>query len=81
MKPNILLIIHYTSNYTLFSTPNTNGGPGNQSFICKGYEVVNQLNTNMNPCIKDEIFPLTYNYYIEKYHLGYHSEGDIIGIV
>ena len=30
MKPNILLIIHYTSTYTSFSTPNTNGGPGKQ---------------------------------------------------
>ena len=36
MKPNIILIIHYTFTYnstsTSFSDPNTNGGPGNQSF-------------------------------------------------
>ena len=25
--------------------------------------------------MNDEILPLTYNYYIEKYHLGYHLEG------
>ena len=27
MKPNILLIIHYTSTSNSFSTQNTNGGP------------------------------------------------------
>ena len=75
MKPNILLIIHYTSTYTLFSTPNKNGRPGNQSFICKGNEVVNQLHTHLNPCINDENLPLTYHYYMEKYHLGYQLEG------
>ena len=64
MKPKIILIIHYTYTCTYFSTPNTNGGPGDQSFICKVYEVVNQLHTNLNPCINDENLPLTYNYYI-----------------
>ena len=46
----------------------------NHSFE-KGYEVVNQLHTHLNPCMNDEILPLTYKYYIEKYHLGYHLEG------
>ena len=58
MKPNIILIIHYTYTYTSFSTPNTNGVSGNQSFICKVYEVVNQLHTNLNSCINDENLPL-----------------------
>ena len=74
MKPNILLIIHYTYTYTSFSTPNKNGGPGNQSSICKGREVVNQLRIHLNPCMNDENLPLTYNYYIERYNLGYHPE-------
>ena len=51
MKPNILLIIHYTSTSISFSNPNTNGGTGNQSLICKGCEVVHQLHTNLNPCM------------------------------
>ena len=64
MKGNILLIIHYTSTYDSCSTPNTNGEPGNKSFICKGYELVHQLHTHLNPCMNDEHLPLTYNYYI-----------------
>ena len=75
MKPNILLIIHYTSTYTSFSTPNTSIVPWNNPFICKGYEVVHQIHTHLNPCMNDENLPLTWNNYIEKYHLGYHLEG------
>ena len=59
IKPNILLTIHYTSNSNSFSTPNTNSRPGNQSFIFKGYEVVHQLHTNLNPFMNDENLPLT----------------------
>ena len=36
--------------------------------------MVNQLHTHLNPCMNDENLPLTYNYYIDKYHLGYHLE-------
>ena len=75
MKPNILLIRHYTSTSKYNSITNNNGGPGNQSFIYKGYEVLHQLHTHLNPCMNDENLPLTWNYYIEKYHLGYHLEG------
>ena len=35
----------------------------------KGYEVVNQIHTHVNPCINDENLPLTYNYYIENNYL------------
>ena len=59
MKPNILLIMNYTSTSASFSTPNTNGGPGNQSLICKVYEVVYQLHTHLNPYMNDGILPLT----------------------
>ena len=75
MKPNILLIIQYTFTSNSFSTPNTNGGPENQLFICKGCEVVNQLHTNLNPCMNNDNLPLAWNYYIEKYDMGYHLEG------
>ena len=57
-------MIHYHYTSTSFSTPNTNAGTGNQSFVCKGYEVVHQLHTHLNPCMNDENLPLTYNYYI-----------------
>ena len=40
MKPNILLIIKYTSTSTSFSTSNTNAGTGNQSLICKVCKVL-----------------------------------------
>ena len=50
-------------------------GPENQSSVCKGCEVVNQLRIHLNPCMNDEKLPLTYNYYIEKYHLGFYSAG------
>ena len=56
MKPNILLIIHYNSTSASFSTPHTNGGPGNQSLICKVYEVLHQLHTHLKPCINDGIY-------------------------
>ena len=59
MKPNILLIINYTSTSNSFITPNTNEGPGNQLFLCKGYEVVHQLHTNLNPYMDYENFPTT----------------------
>ena len=75
MKPNILFIIHYTSTSNSCSNQNTNGGPGNQSFIFKVYKVVHQQHKNLNPFMNGENLPLTYNYYIEKYHLGYHLEG------
>ena len=57
MKPITLLIIHYTSTSTSFSKPNTNGGPGNQSFICKGYEVFHQVHTHLNLCMNNEHLP------------------------
>ena len=66
MKPNIILIIHYNSTSTSFSTTNTNGGPVNNIFICKGYEVVHQVHTHLNPYRNDTNLP---------YHLGYHLEG------
>ena len=59
MKPNILLIIQYTSTSNSFITPNTNVGHGNQLFLCQGYEVVHQLHTNLNPCMNDDNLPLT----------------------
>ena len=36
-----------------------NGGPGNILFICKGYEVVHQLHTKLNPYTNDDNLPLT----------------------
>ena len=75
MKPNILLIIYYTSTSNSFITPNTNEGPGNQLFLCKGYEVFHKLHTKLNPCMNDHNLPLAWNYYIEKYHMGYQLEG------
>ena len=47
----------------------------NQPLICKGYEVVHQLHTHLNPYMNDKNLPPTWNYYIKKYHLGYHLEG------
>ena len=37
--------------------------------------MVHQIHTHLNPCINDENLPLTYNYYIEKYHMGYQLYG------
>ena len=59
MKPNILLIIHYTSTCTSFITTITNGGTGKYSLICKGYEVVHQLHSRFKPCMNDQNLPLT----------------------
>ena len=76
IRETILNLVYHNKHYTeKWNTPNTNGGPGNQSFICKVSEVVNKLHTHLNTCMNDENLLLTYNYYIEKYHLVYHSEG------
>ena len=75
MKPNILLIIHYTSTSNSFSTPITNSIPDHQSFFFKVYEVVHQQHKNLNPFMNDENLPLKQNDYIDKYNMGYHLEG------